>query len=390
MWNRNRPNSGEQRFCTLALVARANYTASGKQSAPQNQTAQFRIIEGDVEMKAILTGACVTMMAMNTAAAASAADIKMAKDDESGFVVYTAKQGDTTIRMVPEAGANVFSIKYKDRELLRTPKSLKDLPGFMYGNPVLYPTPNRVRDGVMTFGGKQYKFPQNNGTNFLHGLVHSVPWKVVQAKTSNEQATIVTRLEFEPGTEFYKLFPHKHAIELSVTLTGDAVRFAYTVDNTKGDGPVPFGWAYHPWFLYQGERKQTYLTIPATHLMESEDLLPTGKLLDLKGTKFDGREPITLEGFVIDDVYYGMQPSKPAVIDFRDKKLKITLSASEDFKHLVVYTPAGEPWFCVENQTCSTDAHNMHTQGKKDIANLIVVEPGKKAEGYAEFKMSTY
>ena len=339
-------------------------------------------------MKSTITGVLFLMAAV--ASGASGGEIQMAKDAESGFIVYTAKQGDTTIRMVPEAGANVFSIKYKDRELLRTPKSLKDLPGFMYGNPVLYPTPNRVRGGEMTFGGKQYKFPQNNNGNFLHGLVHNVPWKVKQAKTSNDQAVIVCRLEFAPESEIYKLFPHKHAIELTVTVNNAVVRFAYTVDNTDGDGKVPFGWAYHPWFVYQGERKQTYLTVPATHLMESVDLLPTSNLLDLKGTKFDAREPITLEGFVIDDVYFGMQSSKPAVIDFRDKRLKITLKASDDFAHMVVYTPANEPWFCVENQTCSTDAHNLHTQGKEKQAHLIIVEPGKTASGYAEFQVSAY
>jgi len=66
------------------------------------------------------------------------------------------------------------------------------------------------------------------------------------------------------------------------------------------------------------------------------------------------------------------------------------MSASDDFTHLVVYTPKDAAWFCVENQTCSTDAHNLYDQGLKSESNLIVVEPGKTRSGYAEFQMSKY
>ena len=94
-------------------------------------------------------------------------------------------------------------------------------------------------------------------------------------------------------------------------LLDNGVRWTYTVDNTKGDKPVPFGFAIHPYILYQGPRSETFITIPATHLMESEKLLPTGKLLDLTGSKYDARQPKSLEGFVSDDVYFGMKSLGP-------------------------------------------------------------------------------
>jgi galactose mutarotase-like enzyme len=40
----------------------------------------------------------------------------------------------------------------------------------------------------------------------------------------------------------------------------------------------------------------------------------------------------------------------------RDAGLAIDLEASRDFTHLVLYTPRGEKYFCLENQTCSTAA----------------------------------
>ncbi len=123
--------------------------------------------------------------------------------------------------------------------------------------------------------------------------------------------------------------------------------------------------------------------------MEAEKLLPTGKLLPLDGSKFDARKPKSLAGFDADDVYFGMKSSAPAVIDFREPRLKITLEASDDFTHLVLYTPK-EPWFCVENQTCSTDAHNLFAKGLKKESHLQVVEPGKTATGHVEMKFEKY
>src|SRR5262249_14326704 len=129
---------------------------------------------------------------------------------------------------------------------------------------------------------------------------------------------------------------------------------------------------------------------PATHLMEAEKLLPTGKLLDLAGSNLDLRQPKSLEGLFADDVFFGIRPSHPAVIDFRQPKLKITLSASEDFTHLVLYTPKDQPWFCVENQTCSTDAHNLFAKGLKTESHLQIVEPGKTASGFVEYRFGSY
>jgi aldose 1-epimerase len=323
--------------------------------------------------------------------ALEAGEVQQMKDQETGWMVYTACAGKTCVSVVPEAGCNVFSIVHDGQELLKKPKSLKDLPGFMYGNPVCYPTPNRVANAEFTFEGKAYKFPANNGKNFLHGLVHSAAWEYLGAEGSAAETTLHNRIVFKEGTDWFKLFPFAHTFKLAITVKEGSVKFTYTVENT-GAGPVPFGLAFHPWFLYQGSRAQTFLQVPATHLYEVSDpsptgLIPTGKLLDLEGNPHDLRTARTLEDFVIDDVFQGMTPDKPATIDFREAHLKITLPATADFTHMVVYTPK-EPWFCVENQTCSTDAINL--QPKLKEANLIVVPAGKSHTGTAEFRIARY
>jgi aldose 1-epimerase len=319
-------------------------------------------------------------------AVGGAGDVRTYGDPGSGMTIVEIREGKTRVRICPDAGANAFSIQYDGRELLRQPPAIKDLPGFLYGNPLLYPTPNRVRDAKMTFRGKTYTFEPNNGKNFLHGLVHSARFTSRRIDLQPDQTSLTMQLAFEPGTDAYQRFPHRHRLEYTVTVKDGEVGFEYLVDNREGDGDVPFGFAIHPWFLYQGSRAGTRLTVPATHWMEAVELLPTGKLVPLADSALDARRGRSLEGFVIDDVFFGMSPARPAAIDFTEVGLRIEFPASKEFTHLVVYTP-NEPWFCVENQTCSTDAHNLYERGLKTESNLQIVEQGKQAGGRVAFRI---
>lgn len=334
----------------------------------------------------------MTLLSLTAPVRCTAADDDVSiishNDQESGFKVYALKAGRTELKIVPEAGANAYSLKFAGRELQKTPNSLKELPGFGYGNPLLYPMPNRVRDAQFTYQGKTFKFPANNNGNFLHGLVHSVPWKVDGLRQTRHTVTCECSVNFQPGNKLYEQFPFEHSLHMTYEVRDDRVQLKYTVKNS-GKEPLPFGFAFHPWFLYLGARENTFLTIPATHHMESPNLLPTGKLEELAGSKFDAREPHSLKEFVIDDVYFGMTPEKPTIIDHRDAKLRMSLKPTADFTHLVVYTPR-EGWFCVENQTCSTDAHNLFAKGFPKESHLQIVAPGKEHNGSVELRMETY
>ena len=54
---------------------------------------------------------------------------------------------------------------------------------------------------------------------------------------------------------------------------------------------------------------------------------------------------------------------------------------------MVVYTPPGRPFFCMENQTCSTDAHNLYSKGLEKEAHLLIAGQGKKVSGWVYVKV---
>ncbi|MBN2290480.1 MAG: aldose 1-epimerase [Candidatus Glassbacteria bacterium] len=308
-------------------------------------------------------------------------------DPETGQpVIVLERKGDSPLaaRVAPQSGANLFSLQFEGRELLYVPQSLDKLPGFRYGTPVLYPAPNRVAGGRFSFEGRTFDFGLNDGDRFLHGLVHSVPWEYEPPVVDENGASVLVYLDFKPGGELHRLFGFDHRLSIRFTVDGLGVRFDYTVDN-RDSLTLPYGFALHPYFVYLGSREQAYLTVPAAGHMEAVNLMPTGKVEPLEGGVYDLTGGKPLSELDLDDVYLGMKPEKPALIEYRDAGLKITLEASADFTHMVVYTQQPS-FFCVENQTCSTDAHNLYALGLQEAAHLLTVPPGSQRTGWIMFE----
>ena len=199
-----------------------------------------------------------------------------------------------------------------------------------------------------------------------------------------DSVSVTCAIRFEAGTERGDLFPWDHAFRMKVTLREGVVRWDYEVENDKSGRNLPFGVALHPYIKYLGDRASAYLHVPATSLMESFQQLPSGKLLDLEGHALDARKAVSLQGYNSDDVFFGMVPEKPAKVEFRDKNRSITFKASKEFTHLVVWTP-DRPYMGIENQTCSTDAHNLASKGMGDVAHLQICPPREKRTGWVEY-----
>jgi aldose 1-epimerase len=280
------------------------------------------------------------------------------------------------------------SLQVDGVEYFHQPEDLKQLPGVGYGNPILYPTPNRVKQSKFTFRERTFVLDENEDRNFIHGLVNKSQWEVVGMVIDNMHASIRCKVAFAEGGKEFEKFPLTHDFFMTVSVSGQAVRWTYEVDNSQGDAAIPFGVALHPYFVYQGDRAETYLTIPATHMMEpTPDLLPTGKLIPAAELPYALNEPISLKDTKFDTVFWGLKSAEPTVVDFRSVQRKVTLAATDDFTHLVVWTP-DRPYFGIENQTCSTDAHNLSVNGKEKEAHLQVCEPAQKMSGWVEYRFA--
>jgi aldose 1-epimerase len=248
--------------------------------------------------------------------------------------------------------------------------------GRTYAVPILYPTPNRVRDGTFTFAGRAYAAR-------MHGIVTGRAFTVMDRRTSEGGASVTAETEFRPDAADWNLFPWTSTLSVTIEVTEGCVQWNYAVRNSD-DRPLPFGFALHPFFLRHGK---TIVRLSASSVMEAdEDKLPTGRLLSVEGTSFDLRCGLDAEGIDLDHVYFDEGPIA-AELSFPEIGRSISLSASPDFNHAVVFTPKGKNFVCVENQTCSTDAHNLDAAGYRSVANLITVPPGGERSGWVRFRL---
>ena len=320
-------------------------------------------------------------------------DCRLDEHPDTGWrVVHLTYSGDvpqerTTASFTPDLGSNLFSFQVGGTEYLYGLASAQDQRRLL-GTPILYPTPNRVRDSRLVFEGHTYEFQPNNGTHFIHGLVRDVPWTCDAPIISEEDVSVTAHIGFEPGTEAYRSFPIRNALELTYTLRPGAIRLGFAVHNFDDHHRLPFGLAIHPYFRIIGPRQSVRLQVPARRWMEAVDLLPTGQLVDLEDGPADLRSPVSLADLDLDDVFWGLETNKPQVIYYDHIGKKATLTASRLFTHSVVYTPQGMQFFCVENQSCSTDAHNLHARGLEKEAHLTILEPGELLTAWVEISVS--
>ena len=121
-----------------------------------------------------------------------------------------------------------------------------------------------------------------------------------------------------------------------------------------------------------------------------EDKIPSGRVLPVAGTCYDLREFRSIADAVLDHVYQGMAEGMRAELEWRRSGIAVSLTASAEFDHIVVFTPADRPCICLENQTCSTDAHNRHADGFVETAHLLTVEPGEAHEGWIAIAARKY
>ena len=322
--------------------------------------------------------------------------VKVSQDQTLDTLVLTlasTNQGDSSrnamVSIAPELGSNLFRFRVGEHELIHTEQALLQSMGFT-GNFVLWPFPNRIRDKRYVYQGKDYSLenvPDMNGdTTLVHGLVFNQPWQYTQPVSTAEAASVTTYIDVDPSNPHYAGYPFASRLSVTYMLTGTTLTVTYLVEN-KSSQTIPFGFALHPYFTAPGDRRKVLVSLPAQEVMESDTLLlPTGRIFDVNQemyAMYDLREPVPVAYLRLDHVYTKITPPGVSVLDYQELGLQIQMSATDDFTHMVIYTPQPEPFLCIEHQTCSTDAVNLHNQGDRlrEAAHLLELEPGGTYSG---------
>ena len=162
---------------------------------------------------------------------------------------------------------------------------------------------NRIAKGTFTLGGKTYHLATNNGPHHLHGGnvgFDKVVWQAEVIPAKDGQAVKFTHRSPD-GDEGY---PGTLDVTVVYTLTdANELRLDYTATTDK---PTPLNLTNHSYFNLAGEGngliRDHVMMIAADEFTLNDDLLiPTGKILPVKGTMMDFTQPTPL-GARIDKV----------------------------------------------------------------------------------------
>jgi aldose 1-epimerase len=297
--------------------------------------------------------------------------------------------------IAPEFGSNLFRFRVGEYDLIYTDQLLLKQRDFT-GNFVMWPFPNRVRDKRYIYQGQRYSLENvhrpGGDPAIVHGLVFDQPWNYKQPIISPDAASVTTYIDITAGSPYYTAYPFESRLSLTYTLSGTELTVTYQVYNESAR-TLPFGFALHPYFSTFSDKHDVLLSIPAQAVMEADDdLLPTGRIFDVRKVMYamyDIREPIPIAYLKLDHVYTHLNKPALSIIDFTKLAMKLHISGTDDFTHIVVFTPQQLPTFCIEYQTCSTDAINMHHQGTvlREAAHLLEVQPGATFSGALRYNV---
>ena len=271
------------------------------------------------------------------------------KTTHNGLDIYTIQSSDGKTRMsfVPEKGGAGSSLivmhNGKERELLFIHDHFwdlksKHLPG---GWSFLFPICARIGrggvEGSYLYDGKVYNMP-------IHGIAAYMPWQVLD-DTKPDEITLV--LTDTPKT--LAMYPFNFKIELTYKISDNKLICEQKYINT-GNKPMPYYAGFHPYFLTpllnQGKENVILDYHPVRHFKYNENMT------DIIGEDELFKTPISVTSKNIHEQLVLLGDDKLLTVSYPDGlKLKMIVSSVEDknmFSYVQVYSPADQPFVCVE------------------------------------------
>ena len=284
------------------------------------------------------------------------------------------------VQVLPGEGANLISFTVDGTELIYW-----DEKGFLSGDTYtggfnMFPTPCRLDNCTYEFEGRKIVQIKRGEQVFIHGLIRD---EIMQFR--NEGNRISSWIDITPEHPVYEGFPFQCRFTVVHELGDDSLSVKFKLDNLDTRN-IPFGYGIHPFWRLQGDRADVTVRVPCDYILDLENLVPTGGYTPVAGTALDLRQGKSLQDFYIDNAFWKRNPGDSAELTLKAIGKKIVYEASDNFPHMIVYAPEGQPFVCVENLTTCPNAPNLVSPDHVgEVANMLIAPPGKSVEGWIKY-----
>ena len=289
--------------------------------------------------------------------------------------------GDATLTLCPALGGSIGNWTRRGVPILRpTPaETLQGTNSRLLSCFPLIPFSNRIAWGRFSFGGESFQLAMNFGDHphTIHGNAWQRAWNVARTTPTEAELTLdhdPAHDPTDPGGQCH--WPYRYAARLLYALHPDGLAVTITFTNTDHRAQ-PVGLGLHP---YQPRTPQTAIAFPAASVWHTgEDSLPDARLPVEGEWRFDPGHVITPPP--LDHCYAGW--TGRAVITRPEHGIRLVIAADDIFRHVVVFTPEGKPFFAVEPASNMTDAVNR--MDAVPDHGLRVLQPGDTLQRQVRF-----
>jgi aldose 1-epimerase len=278
----------------------------------------------------------------------------------------------------PQFGANVVRLTHraegKTTHILHAPETPQ--PGAdpsWFGLWPMVPLCNRAFDAKLDTGFEIHDLPVNDpaGTN-IHGFGWQAAWDVV---AQSESRLVMQHRAVHKG-------PYSYLARMAVSLDAGGVNFDLSLTH-EGQQALPYGMGFHPWFPSNSETRVRLRAKGEVYMKEGFRPHSHGSLRDLHDFS-RGRPAREWSERAINFTHWdGL-----AHIDWPDHNKSLTIQASPNLCHPVLWSPEKADFVCFEPQSHAVGAQ---TEGLiRAIAPLQMLSPGQTMAGSMRFSLTDY
>lgn len=285
----------------------------------------------------------------------------------------TLSASDWQISVLPQCGAAITLCTYRRRPIFRTAAIDRPTDPLHMSHFPLVPYSNRIAPGRFHFGGQDYDLAPNYPEQIfaLHGEGWLLPWRVLETKENS----LTLGLDYTPLPGHW---PFAFRARHEISVAGPVLTLSLSLKNTDST-PCPAGLGLHPYFP---QAQAATIAFNAVHMWEAnEQTLPVARKICAGLIDYSGGRPVSERA--LDNVFSGW-PGE-ATIRWQGRPDTLTLR-SDTASNLVVYTPAGENFFCAEPVTQINNA--LHIAAEDTPDGMTRLAPGEQVSLSATFSVT--
>ncbi len=243
--------------------------------------------------------------------------------------LLSLRRGRLAVDLAPEVGGSIARFAVDNTEVLRPGVGVN---GACYP---LVPFSNRIANGRLDVEGKTFLLEPNwpGQRHPMHGDGWARAWTTV---THDE-----TSAEIAYDHDGRDAWPFRYCARQHFRLEAHSLTVSLSIENRERHA-VPAGLGLHPFFVREPD-SELFFHADTVWLADGE-VLPTHRVAVPLAWDFSHGRPAA--DAALDNCFEGWEGD--ASVIWPSRRLRLALRASEVFRHLVVYTPPGRSFFCVE------------------------------------------